>query len=275
MTNKDAALQERKRLKEAGFGISEEDFATLCQSGEGDKIEAKHAEVIRKELVSKGAPVTAHTWDVLRGLSPMIILHKSPEDMRHTLEHKGVRFSEGDWNTIRGATGSGADGARAAEELRRDYAAKGFSFSAGDWDKLRGMSTDVAPEVHGRKRDEMSQKGVTFTDKEWIILREATQSSAHGERAEELRRSKEASGIHIDAWDWDQLRGVRHAVVVDNKTLALEKRCSALKSENDRIRRELQKLQKMRNDVRRRAASLPRPMVLHVNKPTEVIHETE
>ena len=139
MTNRDAALQERKRLKEAGFDISEEDFATLCQSGEGDKIEAKNAEVIRKELLEKGAPVTAHTWDVLRGLKPMIILHKSPEavaeDMRHTLEHKGVRFSEGDWNTIRGATGSGADGARAAEELRRDYAAKGFSFSAGDWDK--------------------------------------------------------------------------------------------------------------------------------------------
>ena len=109
-------------------------LATLCQSGEGDKVEAKNAEVIRKELLDEGAPVTAHTWDVLRGLKPMIILHKSPEavaeDMRHTLEHKGVRFSEGDWNTIRGATGSGADGARAAEELRRDYAAKGFSFSA-------------------------------------------------------------------------------------------------------------------------------------------------
>ena len=92
MTNKDAALQERKRLKEAGFDISEEDFATLCQSGEGDKVEAKNAEVIRKELLDKGAPVTAHTWDVLRGLKPMIILHKSPEavaeDMRHTLEHK-------------------------------------------------------------------------------------------------------------------------------------------------------------------------------------------
>ena len=112
----------------------------------------------------------------------MIILHKSPEavaeDMRHTLEHKGVRFSEGDWNTIRGATGSGADGARAAEELRRDYAAKGFSFSAGDWYKLRGMAID-AP-VSDSKREEMSKKGVTFTDKEWIILREATQSSAHG-----------------------------------------------------------------------------------------------
>merc|ERR1719482_2649078 len=131
--------------------------------------------------------------------------------------------------------------------------------------------------VSDSKREEMSQKGVSFTDKEWIILREATQSSAHGEQAEELRRSKEASGIHIDAWDWDQLRGVRHAVVADAKTVQLEKRCSALKAENDRIRRELQKLQKMRNDVRRRAASLPRPMVLHVNKPehtTEVIHET-
>ena len=63
-------------------------------------------------------------------------------------------------------------------------------------------------------------------------------------------------------------------MVVDNKTLALEKRCSALKSENDRIRRELQKLQKMRNDVRRRAAALPRPVVLHVNKP-EHTHTTE
>merc|ERR1719482_1838594 len=131
--------------------------------------------------------------------------------------------------------------------------------------------------VSDSKREEMSQKGVSFTDKEWIILREATQSAAHGEQAEELRRRKEASGIHIDAWDWDQLRGVRHAVVADPKTIQLEKRCSALKAENDRIRRELQKLQKMRNDVRRRAASLPRPMVLHVNKPehtTEVIHET-
>ncbi len=273
MTNRDAALQERKRLKEAGFDISEEDFATLCQSGEGDKVEAKNAEVIRKELLDKGAPVTAHTWDVLRGLKPMIILHKSPEavaeDMRHTLEHKGVRFSEGDWNTIRGATGSGADGARAAEELRRDYAAKGFSFSAGDWDKLRGMEPSQVPDS---KREEMSKKGVTFTDKEWIVLQNATQRP---EEAEELRRAKECEGVHIDAWDWDQLRGVRHAVVVDNKTLALEKRCSALKSENDRIRRELQKLQKMRNDVRRRAAALPRPMVLHVNQPEKVIHETE
>ena len=41
------------------------------------------------------------------------------------------------------------------------------------------------------------------------------------------------------------------------RLIQLEKRCSALKSENDRIRRELQKLQKMRNDVRRRAASYP------------------
>ena len=119
MTNKDAALQERK-VEGSWFDISEEDFATLCQSGEGDKIEAKNAEVIRKELQEKGAPVTAHTWGVLRGLSPMIILHKSPEavaeDMRHTLEHKGVRFSEGDWNTIRGAAGP----ARTVLELPRN-----------------------------------------------------------------------------------------------------------------------------------------------------------
>ena len=64
--------------------------------------------------------------------------------MRHTLEHKGVRILEGDWNTIRGATGSGADGARAAEELRRTTPRKGFH-SAGDWDKLRGMETSQSP----------------------------------------------------------------------------------------------------------------------------------
>ena len=45
-----------------------------------------------------------------------------------------------------------------------------------------------------------------------IILQNATSGMA--EQAEELRRSKEAAGVHIDAWDWDQLRGVRHAVVI-------------------------------------------------------------
>ena len=35
------------------------------------------------------------------------------------------------------------------------------------------------------------------------------------EEAEELRRAKECEGVHIDAWDWDQLRGVRRAALTE------------------------------------------------------------
>ena len=161
------------------------------------------------------------------------------------------------------ATGSGADGARAAEELRgttpRGHSARATGINYAAWSISGPVKKEMLERCH------VHGQGVDHPPK---------RTSGMAEQAEELRRAKECEGVHIDAWDWDQLRGVRHAVVVDNKTLALEKRCSALKSENDRIRRELQKLQKMRNDVRRRAAALPRPMVLHVNKP-EHTHTTE
>ena len=117
----------------------------------------------------------------------------------------------------------------------------------------------------------MSQKGVTFTDKEDHPPKPPEAWLRKPRSCEEPRNE----GVHIDAWDWDQLRGVRHAVVVGaTRLIQLEKRCSALKSETQ-DKEGIPKLQKMRNDVRRRAAALPRPMVLHVNQPEKVIHETE
>ena len=83
--------------------------------------------MIRKELLEKGAPVTAHVGR-FEGLSPMIILHKSPEavaeDMRHTLEHRGVQFSEGlEYDPRRDGAGGRRESRR---RIERDYAAKGL-----------------------------------------------------------------------------------------------------------------------------------------------------
>ena len=160
----------------------------LCytgKSGDGDKIEAKNAEVIRKELLEKGArsPRTRGTCCEVT----MIILHKSPEPWRRTCDIR--------WNTracvsrraigIRsdGATGSVADGAKQPRRTRTDYAAKGFSFSAGDWDKREAWSYLRSQIPRGRRWS----KG-RHVHGQWIILQNATSGMA--EQAEELRRPR-------------------------------------------------------------------------------------